>query len=149
MRIVAICSAIALGAVSAPAAYAQSNPFLPPQQGLSRVQIQEIVKQEVERARAESGAKGAAETPGTPGAPKPGASGAPSNLPQQAGGAPANAGPATPAPDAVADLLKEGGSFIGCVSNTPIFKDKMGRRAYFTTKELRESNEARRFARCS
>ncbi len=149
MRIVAICSAIALGAVSAPAAYAQSNPFLPPQQGLSRVQIQEIVKQEVERARAESGAKGAdanAAKPGAPGAPNV------NGQPQQAGGVAPGAAPATPsapAPDPVADLLKEGGSFVGCVSSTPIFKDKMGRRAYFTTKELRESNEARRFARCS
>lgn len=148
MRIVAICSAIALGAVSAPAAHAQSNPFLPPQQSLSRVQIQEIVKQEVERARAESGAKGADAN-----AAKPGASGTPNvnGQPQQPGAAPggAPAAPSAPAPDAVADLLKEGGSFIGCVNNTPIFKDKMGRRAYFTTKELRESNEARRFARCS
>lgn len=148
MRIVSICSAIALGAVSAPAAYAQSNPFLPPQQSLSRVQIQEIVKQEVERARAENGTKGTSDPLG---APKPGASGTPNvnNQPQQAAGPSGAPAPATPAPDAVADLLKEGGSFIGCVNNTPIFKDKMGRRAYFTTKELRESNEARRFARCS
>lgn len=153
---VAICSAVVLGAFAAPVAYAQSNPFVPPQAGMSRTQIEQIVRQEVERARAQQGGK-----PGSPSPQNPAGPGNPNlprsdvnGLPQQQGGNPSantaaqGAGPQTPASDPVADLLKDGGVFVGCVGGTPVFKDKIGRRAYFTTKELRESNEARRFTRC-
>lgn len=152
---VAICSAVVLGAVLAPAALAQSNPFVPPQAGMSRTQIEQIVRQEVDRARAQAKAAGT-DTPTTGPGPN-GAKGDVGKLPQQQGGNPSantasgggsSGGPATPAVDPVADLLKDGGIFVGCVGGTPVFKDKIGRRAYFTTKELRESNEARRFTRC-
>jgi hypothetical protein len=162
---VSICSAVVLGAVLAPAAMAQSNPFVPPQSGMSRAQIEQIVRQEVERAKVQQAKSG---TPGNPAVPgSPGGQTNPANsqakgvngLPQQQGGTP-NANVASNAPqgggssaaapvvDPVADLLKEGGVFVGCVGGTPVFKDKVGRRAYFTSKELRESNEARRFTRC-
>ena len=158
---VSICSAVMLGATLAPAATAQSNPFVPPQSGMSRAQIEQIVRQEVERAKvqqARTGVPTASGNPSNPNAPRP--NGGVNNLPQQQGGgggvntasqAPqgtAPASPAAPVVDPVADLLKEGGVFVGCVGGTPVFKDKVGRRAYFTTKELRESNEARRFTRC-
>lgn len=162
---VAICSAVVLGAFAAPAALAQSNPFVPPQAGVSRAQIEQIVRQEVERARAQQGGKSGTSSPqpsGNPGTPSGPGNPNPTNpavngLPQQQGGTPSantaargTAGAAAAeASDPVADILKEGGIFVGCVGGTPVFKDKIGRRAYFTTKELRESNEARRFARCS
>ena len=158
---VSICSALALSAFMAPTASAQSNPFMPPQQGMSRAQIQEIVRAEVERTRAQQTAQqkdGKPPVPGQPGA-TPQINGGVGGLPQQQGGQPSastaangNGSPAKPAeaaPDPVAELMKDGGTFVGCVSGTPIFKDQTGRRAYFTTKELRESNAARRFTRCS
>jgi hypothetical protein len=153
---VSICSAALLGALLAPAALAQSNPFVPPQAGgMSRAQIEQIVRSEVERAKMQAGRTGVPTLPGTPqnkgvntlptqqgGTPNAGVA---SNAPQ-GGSAPSS--PAAPVVDPVADLLKDGGVFVGCVGGTPVFKDRVGRRAYFTTKELRESNEARRFTRC-
>lgn len=50
--------------------------------------------------------------------------------------------------DVIGTLLSDGGTFVGCVGATPVFTDKDGRRAYFTSKELRKSHVARRFARC-
>jgi hypothetical protein len=134
------CSAAFIGVAFSSAAIAQNNPFVPPQPSMSRAQIEQIVRQEVAKQQ----------PAGNPGA-KPGAPGAPANA--QAGNGAANnpaapQKPEAPAIDPVAELLKDGGIFVGCVSGTPVFKDKAGRRAYFTTKELRESNEARRFARC-
>lgn len=125
-------------------AMAQNNPFVPPQSGMSRAQIEQIVRQEVERAKQQGGPSSA--NPNTPGVPPPanGNNNTPATTP-----AAAPAKPAEPTVDAVAELMKAGGVFIGCVGGTPVFKDKIGRRAYFTTKELRESNEARRFTRCS
>lgn len=151
---VSICSAAMLGALLCPAASAQ-NPFVRPQaSGLTKAQIEQIIRQEVQSSvhQQRSG------TPTSPTGPN-GQPVRPDSLNQQKGGVPeANtasrapqqgaAGATTAADDPVAALLKEGGVFVGCVSGTPIFKDKIGRRAYFTTKELRESNEARRFTRC-
>lgn len=122
---------------------------------MSRAQIQEIVRQEVDRAKASASKTEASAIPGAPGSPPAGTGAAVGKLGTQPGGTPnanvastAPQGPATPASDAVADLVKDGGIFVGCVGGTPVFKDKSGRRAYFTSKELRESNEARRFTRC-
>lgn len=145
---------------------AQSNPFLPPSNGLSREQIAQIVRAEI--ARNGGTAPGAPSTPGAPGAPgapsaprpstpptpQPGVSGIPN---QPAGMVPPPGGTTGSVsvtagrpdrPDPVADLLREGGQFVGCVGATPLFKDRLGRRAYFTTRELMISHEARRFARC-
>lgn len=156
-----ICSAGALALFAAGQAGAQGNPFLPPQSGMSRSQIQEIVRQEVIRAKA-----GQVQTPGTPspaGAPGAPGGGVQSQMRQDpgvaalpgqtGGGGPVNTASgggasAAKADDPVADLLTDGGIFVGCVGGTPVFKDRTGRRAYFTTRELRESNEARRFTRC-
>lgn len=147
-----ITSAVVLGSLWASAASAQSNPFVPPQSGLSRAQIQELVRQEVERVKVSQPKPEI----GPDGKPLPNANvqSKMNNLPTQPGGVPAanTAGGPQGQPaavvDVVADLIKEGGIFVGCVDRTPVFKDKSGRRAYFTTKELRESNEARRFTRC-
>lgn len=147
----AICSAVALGAFVAPSAMAQSNPFVPPQSaGMSKAQIEELVRQTVASSAKQQPARSNSDgSAGVTSQMKDGVRG----LPTQQGGVP-NANVASNMPqgpaaaDPVADLLKDGGSFIGCVGGTPIFKDKIGRRAYFTTKELRESNEARRFTRC-
>jgi len=155
---VSICSAAVLGALLAPAALAQSNPFMPPQQaGMSKAQIEQLVRQQVEQSVRQQATR-------TPTTPTVGPNGQPQvrpdGLPQQTGGQPranvasnatqggGTSGGAAQADDPVAVLLKEGGLFVGCVGGTPIFKDKIGRRAYFTTKELRESNEARRLTRC-
>lgn len=145
-------SAGVIAATAAPA-LAQNNPFLPPSGGLSKAQIEEIVRKEI--------VKSGPSTPGLPGAP--GATGpggvqgqmkGVGNLPTQQGGAPnanvASNMPQGPAPeDVVSKLLTDGGNFVGCVGSTPVFKDKAGRRAYFTSQELRDSNEARRYARCN
>lgn len=149
----AICSVLLIGAATAPSALAQSNPFVPPQAGISRTQIEQIVRQEVERARLQSGKTA---TPAVPGGTNPATPGTPATkaavdgTAQQKDGKPiaSTASTAPQGDDVVADLLKEGGMFVGCVGGTPVFKDKIGRRAYFTTKELRESNEARRYTRC-
>lgn len=158
------CSAVLASALLPGAASAQrtqSNPFMPPSAGVSRDQVQAIIRQEIERSRGGSaGSSTPTRQPGGPGLPpgggvqsqlRPGAPGV-SGLPQQPGGVPsastASGQPAARAADPVADMLKDGGIFVGCVGGTPVFKDRIGRRAYFTTKELRESNEARRFTRC-
>ena len=52
------------------------------------------------------------------------------------------------AEDPVAALISDGGAFVGCARNVPIFRDKVGRRIYFTTKELKDSEATRRYARC-
>lgn len=146
------CSAAVLGAFLAPAALAQSNPFVPPKSSVSQAEIQAMIRQEMQKqassqkSSAPVGVEGQMKDPGV------------ANLPQGKGGNPSASTaskengksdvPDINAPDPVADLLKDGGSFVGCVEGTPIFKDRIGRRAYFTTKELRESNEARRYARC-
>lgn len=155
MKTVFACSAALVVAFMATPALAQSNPFMPPQAGMTREQIQAIVRKEIDDAR-----KLQPTTP-TKGPPVIGPDGkaiksaVDNTRPQGAGVPVANTAaggtpgaPAAPVSDPVADLLKEGGSFVGCVGGTPVFKDKIGRRAYFTSKELRESNEARRFARC-
>ena len=153
------CSAAIAAAFSAQPALAQSNPFMPPQAGMSRDQIQAIVRQEIEKARASQPLPTKDGKPAGPAGPNgqpavspngqpvkssiPGASGTPGTP-----GAPGAPGAAPAVVDPVAELLKQGGTFVGCVAGTPVFKDKIGRRAYFTTKELRESNDARRFTRC-
>ena len=149
-------------------AAAQSNPFVPPARGsgLSREEVAEIVRREAAKngqanqkpATPANGAPaGTANIPSQPGgAAAPGAPGAPGGSPVGPGvpTPPVNAnGQMTAMPvvvdaDPIAELLASGGSFVGCVGNTPVFKDKVGRRAYFTTKELRKSNEARRYTRC-
>lgn len=152
-----IACSVAIGvAFSAAPAMAQSNPFMPPQAGMTRDQIQSIVRQEIEKAKAAQPLPtkdGKTPGPNGPnGQPTVGPNGQPVKSqiagvtpPGAPGGAP---GSAPVIVDPVAELLKEGGSFVGCVAGTPVFKDKIGRRAYFTTKELRESNDARRFTRC-
>jgi hypothetical protein len=147
------CSAAVLGALMAPAALAQSNPFVPPKSSVSKAEIEAMIRQEMLKQAASQ--KGAPSAPGVEGQMKDQGV---MNAPQGKGGTPSASTaskengksdvPDINAPDAVADLLKDGGSFVGCVEGTPIFKDRIGRRAYFTTKELRESNEARRYARC-
>lgn len=152
MKTLFACSAALVVAFTATPALAQSNPFMPPQAGMSRDQIQSIVRQEIEKARASQPATPTRNSTGGP-ATSPSVASAVANTAQQPGATPSantasNAAPATPAVDPIGELLKDGGVFVGCVGGTPVFKDKIGRRAYFTTKELRESNEARRFARC-
>lgn len=139
------------------------NPFVPPSGGLTKAQVEAIVRTEVAKS-------GGIVSPGAPGAPGiPGASGVSSQmvppgavgaLPSQRGGSPtANVASTSRQGDAagalaeigldpIDELLKAGGSFVGCVADTPVFRDANGRRAYFTSEELRGSSTARRFARC-
>ncbi len=163
---------IALGVVAMPSvAMAQSNPFTPPSNGgLSRRQVEEMIaRQAAQNASNNNGSDQAPSSPAGPsgspavppgaangvtGIPSQGAGpGAPSGNPVQGmAGGQVSGGQMVPSSamseDPVEQLLAEGGSFIGCVGSTPVFADKVGRRAYFTTKELRNSHEARRFARC-
>lgn len=147
---------------------AQQNPFVPPSSGgLSKAQVQAIIRAEVARqatqggATAQGGPAGVEATMkgGKPALPGSGAAAAVGALPSQGGGAPTGVSTATTAPggkggldvdanDPVSQLISDGGQFVGCVSATPVFKDKDGRRAYFTSKELKASNEAKRIARC-
>lgn len=170
------CLAMAvIFAASATPALAQSrNPFVPPSGGLSKKQIEDIVRAEVAR---NGGGQSIAPSPQgpQPNAPQGGVAGQLRNgtgsavaaIPTQGGGQPnastASDGRGGPvgatgpggAPtalasvdDPVAKVVADGGGFVGCVGSTPVFKDKDGRRAYFTSKELKLSNVARRYARC-
>lgn len=147
-------------------AVAQSNPFAPRSNGgLTRAQIEQIARQEYQAQQAQreseapppvEGAPGAPGTPAAPGAPVP----ATGTIPSQPGGPSGSpiAGSAVSgaagvtavveAGDPVAALISDGGAFVGCARNVPIFRDKVGRRIYFTTKELKASEATRRYARC-
>lgn len=146
-----------LAAASAGPVAAQNNPFVAPTGALTREQVAEIVRSEVAKniATVQPGAPEA--PPGSPdlaGQMTPGTAAAVQALPAQQGGAPSasvasDMAQAEEPEDVVATVLADGGEFVGCVAGTPIFKDKNGRRAYFSTKELEASNEARRYSRCS
>ena len=134
-------------------AAAQSNPFVPQNQGgLTRRQVEEIVRQQ----QAEQAAQPQAQQPGqAPGDPQPATDGIPAQQNGVPGGSPvagaAGAAGVTAviaAEDPVAVLISEGGSFVGCVRSVPIFRDSVGRRIYFTTKELKASDAIKRYARC-
>lgn len=137
-------------------AVAQENPFAPRSNGgLTRAQIEQIARQEYQEQQAQreaqnpAPAEGAPGTPAAPGAPGtdaiPSQPGAPAGSPI-AGGAGVTA--VVEAEDPVAALISDGGAFVGCARNVPIFRDKVGRRIYFTTKELKDSEATRRYARC-
>ena len=135
-------------------AVAQENPFAPKSNGgLTRAQIEQIARQEYQAQEAQrqsqnpTPAEGSADAPVAPGATDgiPSQAGAPSGSPV-AGGAGVTA--VVAAEDPVAALIGEGGAFVGCARNVPIFRDKVGRRIYFTTKELKASEATRRYARC-
>lgn len=154
---------------SMPAA-AQQNPFVPPSSGgLSKAQVQAIIRAEVARQGAQSAAAGGPAVQGgvtsqmkgggKSALPGSGAAAAVGALPSQGGGAPTGVSTASMGgssggkvvsdpSDPVGQLVGDGGQFVGCVSATPVFKDKDGRRAYFTSKELKASNVAKRIARC-
>ena len=154
MKLVGIL--IALTVTATPVALAaQSNPFAPPQRGggLTREQIQKIAQEEAQKAastQTPAGEEGSPPLPAQAGTPNPAAgvpsqNGAPSGSPVGPGGMMV---PSSASSDPIAELVSNGGSFMGCIGSTPVFKDKVGRRAYFTSKELKESNEARRHIRC-
>jgi len=138
-------------------AAAQSNPFVPQNQGgLTRRQVEEIVRQQQAEQAAQPSAQQPA-TPGAPGSPQTATDGIPAQPNGTPGGSPV-AGAGVPgaagvtavvaAEDPVAALISEGGSFVGCVRNVPIFRDSVGRRIYFTTSELKASDAIKRYARC-
>lgn len=147
-------SMVSLLALSDVAA-AQSNPFVPQNQGgLTRRQVEEIVRQQQAEQAAQPAVQQPA-TPGAPGTPQPATDGLPSEGNGVPGGSPVAGAPGAAgvtavvaAEDPVAALISEGGSFVGCVRNVPIFRDNVGRRIYFTTKELKESDAIKRYARC-
>ena len=135
-------------------AAAQENPFAPRSNGgLTRAQIEQIARQEYQAQEAQrqsqnpTPAEGSADAPVAPGATDgiPSQAGAPSGSPV-AGGSGVTA--VVEAEDPVAALIADGGAFVGCARNVPIFRDKVGRRIYFTTKELKASEATRRYARC-
>lgn len=139
-------------------AAAQENPFAPRSNGgLTRAQIEQIARQEYQAQEAQRQAQnpmpaeGSPDAPVAPGAPAtstdgiPSQAGAPSGSPV-AGGSGVTA--VVEAEDPVAALIADGGAFVGCARNVPIFRDKVGRRIYFTTKELKASEATRRYARC-
>ena len=130
---------------------AQSNPFAPrANSGLTKAEVEAIARKAAEDRAKQSAESGnpspAPATPdqGNPAAGLPSQPGVPSGSPVGPG---APMGPQQEL-DPIAALMAEDGVFVGCVRNVPIFKDKMGRRIYFTTKELKDSMAARRFARC-
>lgn len=127
MRTAIVLSAICLAATSS-AAVAQSNPFAPKQGGLTDAEIRAAVAAEMQKQQQQASTIDPAEV---------------ANIEAQSG-----AVAAEPIPDPVSVLLEAGGAFVGCVGKTPVFKDKVGRRAYFTSEELGNSHEARRYARC-
>jgi hypothetical protein len=160
-----LVSALLLAA--APAA-AQQNPFVPPSTGgMSKAQVQAIIRSEIARQAGQGGAAAQGIPPaggvasqmkgGKPPLPGSSAAAAINGLSTQQGGAPTGVSTAADGRggkgkgdpnDPISQLVEDGGQFVGCVSATPVFKDKDGRRAYFTSKELKASNEAKRIARC-
>lgn len=150
-------SALSLLAVTGPAT-AQSNPFVPKSSGgLTKEQVEEIVRKEAAANAARQN-----NTPSDPNAPAGPTANSPQSptegLPTQAGapngspvaGTPGAAGvtAVVSAEDPVAALIADGGSFVGCVRAVPIFRDSVGRRIYFTSKELKASDAIKRYARC-
>lgn len=128
-------------------ASAQSNPFAPRSSGsgLTKAEVEEIARQAAEDRASQPAAPGA---PGAPGAP---AGNPAAGLPSQAGapgGSPVGGNFEPVELDPVAALMSDNGMFVGCVRNVPIFRDKMGRRIYFTSSELKESDAVKRYARC-
>lgn len=132
---------------------------------MSKAQVQAIIRAEVARQATAGGGATAPSAPdgaggvatqmkptGKSALPGSGAATAVGALPSQGGGAPTGVSTANNAgadsSDVITQLLADGGQFVGCVSATPVFKDKDGRRAYFTSKELKASNAAKRIARC-
>jgi len=156
--------------LSSTTASAGQNPFVAPSGNISKAQVQAIIRAEIARQAAQAGGAASAQQTAPvqggvasqmrgarPALPGSGAAAAIGSLPSQGGGAPTGVstasgdgkGAASGNPnDPVSVLIAGGGQFVGCVSATPVFKDKDGRRAYFTSKELKTSNEARRIARC-
>lgn len=123
------------------ASHAQSNPFAPPARTTPPPPPAPAPASEPDDAAVQ-------EIPSQPGTP----SGSPVNGNPAAGLPTGNDGTFIPQEpvivDPIAELIADEGVFVGCIGNTPVFKDKFGRRAYFTSKEMKESNEARRFTRC-
>lgn len=140
--------ALMLGAPAS--SFAQENPFAPPppRGGLSRAEIAEIARNEARSQAEKEAATPDAATPApTPApAPAPVQAGTPNGSPVDGNGALIPVAPVIL--DPVEQLISDGGVFVGCIGDTPVFKDKFGRRTYFTSKELKESNEARRYIRC-
>ena len=128
MRTAIVLSAICLLG-SSPAALAQSNPFAPKSSAMTDAEIRAAVAAEL---KAQADAAALAVDPAEV-----------ANIEPQAA-----AVAAEPVLDPVSVLLEAGGSFVGCVGKTPVFKDNVGRRAYFSSEELKNSHEARRYARC-
>ena len=139
-------------------AVAQENPFAPRSNGgLTRAQIEQIARQEYQQQEAQREAQGPASPTGAPDAPVAPGTPATEGIPSQAGapsGSPvagvvgAGAAVIVEVEDPVALLITDGGAFVGCARNVPIFRDEVGRRIYFTTKELKNSEATRRYARC-
>lgn len=119
-----------LAAAASPALAQSANPFQPSKSGASQEQIRAAVAAEL-----------AAQNNAAP-MPNPADVGA---MPSQPGATPVAEAVVL---DPVGSLFDAGGTFVGCVGRTPVFRDKAGRRAYFTSEELKNSHEARRFARC-
>lgn len=140
-------AALAPLALISGAAMAQSNPFAPQNNGgLTKQQVEEIARNAAAQANAQNAGNPAPGSPtaGVPDQPGNPASGLPNGSPVGSAGGTV----ATEIIDPVSQLMSEEGVFVGCVRNTPIFKDKFGRRVYFTTKELKNSEAAKRFTRC-
>lgn len=142
-------TALALVALSlSSVAAAQSNPFQPPAAGggLSKAEVQRIAAEE-----AKKNAAGAADPNAPSGSPVAPGTGSIPSQPMGPAGAPAgmiSGPPAEPQISAVDKFFEAGGVFVGCVGSKPMFATKGGKRAYFTSKDLRKSNEARHLVRC-
>ena len=135
--------------LSTAAAAQTRNPFQPaaPGSGLSKAEVQRIVAEEAAKKNGAAAPGGAGTPSGSPVAPGTGA------IPSQPGGiappaAMISSEPAVPEESAVDKFFEAGGIFVGCVGSKPMFATKGGKRVYFTSKDLRKSNEARHLVRC-
>lgn len=144
MKIGILFPAVCLALVTSPVAAQSANPFKPGNSGgMTPEQVRKAVAAEMaaQKNAAPGNPADVAAIPSQPGAP----AGSPVGMVSPGMTLPVAAPVIV---DPVADLFADGGTFVGCVNKTPVFRDRVGRRAYFTSKELKDSHEARRFARC-
>ena len=116
------------------------NPFQPPAPGSG------LSKEEVQRIVAEEASKKNGAVPD--GLPVSGVPVGPGMIPPQLGIPSISSAPVEAEVSRVDKFFEEGGIFVGCVGSKPMFSTKTGKRVYFSTRDIRKSNEARHFVNC-
>lgn len=149
---------MAFAMFAAPAAFAQSNPFIPASPA-SKADVERMleekmagIRDEIAKLKAEAPASAAPGAPGVPGAPGalpngaavPGGMSPPAGLP---GGSPLGTGvpgeyAMEPPKGAIEAARANGVRFLGCINGQQKFVRNSGERVSFTAKEIREAVKA-------